>query len=49
MLIKEFEEYKEFKERSQEGARSTSGGEPLYSVSQDLTEFGPIRCCDWET
>jgi hypothetical protein len=49
MLIKEFEEYKEFEERDQEAARSTSGGEPLYRVSQDLTALPPITCCGWET
>ena len=42
MLIKEFEEYKEF-EGGQETARSTSGGEPLYRVSQDLAALPPSR------
>ena len=28
--------------------RGASGGEPLYSVTQDLTEFSSITCCDRE-
>src|SRR6202000_1606307 len=53
----EFAEFKELRERSQESESrsqedvvgSTSGGEPLYHVPQDVTALTPMADCGWKT